>query len=240
MVTEAFRDILDQGRQPQRLQSDKGGEFKNATFQNLLRQENIEFFTTENEDIKACLVERFNATLQNRMHRHFTSKHTRHYLEILPALVAAYNATYHRSIGMAPMDVDERNSEKVWQRLYAPRPTDWQKWSSKLKVDQYVRISKARRTFRKGYLPSWSREIFTVAKVNKTIPVTYRLNDTSGELIRGSFYAPELQRVQPPDLYEIEAVLDQRKRRGKTEYLVKWLGYPTSFNSWESDLVRLV
>ncbi|KAI8929738.1 hypothetical protein BC831DRAFT_259471 [Entophlyctis helioformis] len=38
--------------------------------------------------------------------------------------------------------------------------------------------------------------------------------------------------------YEVERILDHRKRRGKTEYLVKWKDYPDSENSWawEDDM----
>lgn len=38
------------------------------------------------------------------------------------------------------------------------------------------------------------------------------------------------------DEYEIETILDSRKRRGVREYLIKWQHYDTSFNSWESQL----
>ena len=49
-----------------------------------------------------------------------------------------------------------------------------------LKVDDRVRISKAKRTFKKGYLPNWSDEIFTVKSVHRTDPPVYRLIDDQG------------------------------------------------------------
>ncbi len=33
--------------------------------------------------------------------------------------------------------------------------------------------------------------------------------------------------------YEVAKILDSRARRGKTQYLVSWKGYPTEDNSWE-------
>ena len=34
--------------------------------------------------------------------------------------------------------------------------------------------------------------------------------------------------------YEVDAVLQQRTRRGRKEYLVHWKGYPDTENSWVS------
>ena len=58
-VTEAFKDILSEGRVPQLLQSDSGTEFYNKTFQKLLSEHGIKHFSTNNET-KASIVERFN------------------------------------------------------------------------------------------------------------------------------------------------------------------------------------
>ena len=40
--------------------------------------------------------------------------------------------------------------------------------------------------------------------------------------------------------YEIEAILDHKKVRNSTHYLVKWLGWPSSDNSWvkENDIIE--
>ena len=35
--------------------------------------------------------------------------------------------------------------------------------------------------------------------------------------------------------YEVEAILDEQKRCGKTQYLVKWTGYPDWELSWEDE-----
>ena len=35
------------------------------------------------------------------------------------------------------------------------------------------------------------------------------------------------------DLYEVEAIRDRRIKKGKTEYLIKWLGWSEDTNTWE-------
>ncbi|KAJ5989203.1 hypothetical protein N7481_004413 [Penicillium waksmanii] len=38
---------------------------------------------------------------------------------------------------------------------------------------------------------------------------------------------------EPADEYDVEEILAERKFRGKTQYLVKWLGYPMHRSDWE-------
>lgn len=239
-IKHVFAKIFKEGRTPRSIQCDKGGEFINGTFQSFLKEQGISLFTSQNEDIKACIVERFNRTLQQKMYRVFTARHSHKYIDVLPNIVATYNVSYHRSIGMPPREVTHDNSEVVWHRLYSPREKDWSTPSEVLDKNDHVRISKARKTFHKGYLPQWSEEIFRVDHLCKTNPITYVIKDVRGRIIEGAFYKEEIQRVQPPKLYDIEAILDKRTRGRKTEYLIKWLGYDPSFNSWESDIVKLV
>jgi len=105
----------------------------------------------------------------------------------------------------------------------------------------YKRQGKTRRTFKKGYLPNWTEELFTVsASRKKTNPVTYHIKDDAGEVLEGGFYEPEVQKViKTDDVYEIEEVIKRRKGKKGAELYVKWSGYPPSFNSWipESALI---
>ena len=104
-----------------------------------------------------------------------------------------------------------------------------------LKVGDYVRISKTSRVFKKGYMPNWSHEIFTVATVVRTLPVTYRIKEANCELIKGTFYEKELQKTQRKNVYEIEEAVDKQLFRGQPQTLVKWKGYPDSYNEWLYD-----
>ena len=169
------------------------------------------------------------------MWRYFTWKSTLKYIDVLQRLVEAYNHSHHRTIRMKPVEVRGENESEVWKRMYSS-PERSVKF--RFKAGDLVRVSKRRLTFEKSYLPSWSEEIFTVAeRSGRQQKPVYKLKDYAGEEITGSFYEEELQKVRKTDdLYRVERVIRKRRRKGKTEYFVKWLGYPSSFNSWVTDL----
>jgi len=94
-----------------------------------------------------------------------------------------------------------------------------------------VRISRIKSVFEKGYLPNWSEEVYTVDKVQKTIPVTYKLKDFLGEEIVGTFYEQELQKTSQ-EIYRVEKIIRKRKINGVEHALVKWSGYGEKYNQW--------
>ena len=70
-------------------------------------------------------------------------------------------------------------------------------------------------------------EVFTISKIQLTIPVTYKITDYNGEVIQGSFYEDELQKTSQ-NTFRIEKIL----RRKGDKSLIKWVGYSDAFNSW--------
>ena len=118
------------------------------------------------------------------MFRYFTYKNTRRHLNALDDLQYSCNNTHHRSIGMAPLEVNKDNESIVRARLYPPKAKSF-KW--KYDVGDRVRIVMQRQPFRKGYLGQWSEEIFEIAVRLPTSPVTYELRDFAGETIKGRF-----------------------------------------------------
>ena len=229
-LLKAFTSVLKQSfpRRPRRLQTDKGKEFYNAPLRKFFQEKRIHHFSTSG-DAKAGLVERFNRTLKGRMYRYFTAANTLRYIDVLPELVAGYNASPHRSIGMAPDQVTSTNEAKVWKRLYGSS-SKTKPPQAQFKVGDRVRLSQLRRPFKKGYLPGWTEEVFEVSRVVHGQPITYKVKELDGTAIEGTFYAQELQRVHVDDqtVWRIEKVL---KRRGDRLY-VQWKGWPSKYNSW--------
>ena len=230
-LVEAFKIILASGCKSEKIITDQGREFFNKHFKALLKDEDIELYNTYNET-KASVVERLIRTLKTRMWRYFTAKKTMRYIDMLPDLVYSYNHSVHRSIKTRPADVTADNEKQVWRTLY-DHNDDVKHVKYKFKIGDQVRISKMKRKFEKGYLPNFSKEIFTISKQVPHDPPIYKLKDYDGEELKGTFYNKELQKViKSDDVYEVEKMLKKRSRGRNVQYLVKWLGYPNKFNSW--------
>ena len=235
-VVEAFEKVLAEGRKPLKLQIDKGKEFVNESFLAKLRAKGIQYYTSQNEDVKCSVVERFNRTLKTKMWKYFTHRNTYRFIDVLSDMIYSYNRSYHRTIGRAPADVSTENADDVRKIKYGGNDNNSINSKNKFKIGDLVRISKTRRTFEKEYLPNWTEEIFTVDEAKRTNPPTYKLADYGGEIIEGTFYDHELQRViKRDDIYKIEKILRTRRRGSNKEYFVKWRGYPDKFNSWVNE-----
>ena len=238
-IEKAFNTIFQSGRKPEILYTDKGREFTNRIVQKMLKAKDVKFFTSQNET-KASVVERFNRTLKSKMYKYFTWKTNLQYIDILQQFVVSYNNTVHRSIKMKPKDVNERNEKQVWETLYKDKQVTKKPLRFKFQVGDSVRVNKSRMVFEKSYLPGWSEEIFKIESRQFSRPQTYRIKDLKDQEIQGRFYESELQKVAKNDnIYRVEKVLRKRKRNGRTEILIKWLGWPEEFNSWipETDVV---
>ena len=88
----------------------------------------------------------------------------------------------------------------------------------KFQVRDYVRISKYKNIFTKGYTPNWSEEFFVISKIKNAVPWTYVINGLNSEEITGAFYEKELR---------VDKVITKKRN----ELYVKWKGYDNSFNN---------
>ena len=98
---------------PANSQTDKGTEFINAPTQKLFKENRINFYTTENDDVKASVVERFIRTLKSKMWLYFTFKGTHRYVDFLNDLLHSYNNRYHRTIKMSPSEANRNNESEI-------------------------------------------------------------------------------------------------------------------------------
>ena len=249
-VLLAFQKILKETmRLPKKMQTDDGKEFLYGGLQKYFERLGITFFTVKS-DKKAAIAERVIKTLKEKIYRYMHEKHTHTYIDVLQDLVSSYNNTYHSSIKMAPSEVAENNEGEVLRNLYGKAwEQDKKKKRPKFREGDFVRISRVKGVFEKGYVGQWTEEIFIVdtIKLSAVPNIMYKLKDWSGEPIEGSFYDKELQLVSKglEDYWKVETILRTkfvRKNKKKVKmYYVKWEGYQSSVNSWvtEADIKRL-
>jgi hypothetical protein len=195
-----------------------------------LKENNIIRYSTYSEH-KSVVVERFNRSLKEMMWKRFTAENTRNWIDMVDDLMKKYNNRIHSTIGMTPVQASEKESEGRVLENTINNSRYIKKGKAPFKVGDKVRISRTKTIFEKGYLPNWSEELYVIDQVQKTTPVTYKLKDTLGELIEGSFYHQELQKSKQ-EVYRVEKVIRKKKIDGVEHALVKWSGYNEKHNQW--------
>ena len=89
-----FRSIFDDvtkknSRPPVFVRTDKGKEFLNQYFQDMLREKGIQFQEYRNPEVKCADVERAHRTILDKLQKYFTYKNTFRNIDVLPKFVRA-------------------------------------------------------------------------------------------------------------------------------------------------------
>ena len=176
---------------------------------------------------KSVVAKRFIRTLKTKIYKYMTSISKNVYINKLDDILNEYNTTYHRTIKIKPVDVKDNTYNDSMQCTNDRDP--------KFKAGYYVRISKYKNVFAKGYTPNWFEEVFVIKKVKNTVPWTNVINDLNSNEIIVTFFEKKLRNTNQQE-FRIEKV---NKRKGAQSY-VNWEGYDSLFNSWidKKDLIK--
>jgi len=193
-LREAFEKITIRripNRIPKYLWFDQESGIYSKEFNKFLKEADVKLYSTDG-DLKAVFAERFNRTLENKLYPHMTARGENIWYDVLQNYITEYNNTKHSTIKMTPNEGSlPENSSKILNILM----TDKRKFKPpKLRVGDFVRISKLKSIFGRGYTINWSYEIFQVIEVKNTKPVTYVIKDKNGEIMKASWYEQELQK----------------------------------------------
>ena len=244
-VTIALKSILNSGyfNGLSRLNSDEGKEFYNKQVNQLLTSKGIILYSVSSREIKAAIAERFIRTIKGKLYRYMSHNNTKTYINILPSIIESYNNTPHRSLGKnkTPLQVHHLSNVQdirdQFKTMYKSTVKSKKPIISRLTVGQVVRIADEKRNwiFRKGYTIQNTLELFKIIHIDESqSPIVYYLEDLQGEPIKGLFYREELVPSEPPEYYHID-IIRSKTVSGRKKYLVRWRGYPESFNSWVDE-----
>ena len=241
-IATALKNILESGsfNKLRRLNSDEGKEFYNKNVNQVLAEKGIVLYSTSSREIKASLAERLIRTIKGKIYRYMSHNNTRRYIDILPDVIDSYNNSSHRSLGgkQTPVHVhtltDLSGVRSQFNTMFKYKSHTESNISYDLDVGQYVRIADENRNsiFRRGYTVQNTIEIFRIKKTDKNQkPTVYHLEDLQGEDIKGIFYREELVPAKLPEFFHVD-IVRSKTVSGRKKYLVRWRGYPDSFNSW--------
>jgi transposase InsO family protein len=240
-VIDKMKNIFLEGRKPLALRTDKGREFTNIAITKFYDVENVHHYVTFN-DTQANYAERCIKTIKTKIYRYMKQNNKHIYIDVLQDIVKGYNNSQHRSLGATPISVNKDNEDEMRLQQYLLKNKQTKprikKENQKLKVKAYsfklgdsVRISMIKGKFDREYDQRWSTETFNVSRRfrREQIPI-YEIKDWEGDLVEGTFYAKELQKViiKDNEEYIVEKIL---KKEGVNVY-VKWKGWPSKFNTW--------
>ena len=123
---------------------------------------------------------------------------------------------------MKPSEVNLYNAVKARENLQRGAQRNGRKKAlgatAKFKVGDFVRISRTKNTFERGYEKNFSEEVFKIQRVSRRKNLyTYILEDLNGEIIDGFFYIEELvlvgrERIADDQKFKVEQVIRTRGR----------------------------
>jgi glutamate 5-kinase len=177
---------------PQNIITDLGTEYYNSKIKALFDRYGINHYSIRGKH-KACVAERFIRTLKGRLEKYFFENKTHNWINVLDQFIANYNNSYHRSIKMEPINVNEDNKKKVFNSLY---PKSMEQIRPRLNKGDQVRLLKDKNIFEKGYTRSWSLEIYKIEKTFSESTVDfYLISDSAGNILPRKKYYWELNLV---------------------------------------------
>lgn len=240
---------------PQQIHTDKGTEFNNHAFIQVCREENINLNIGQPKPARKCaVVERFNRTLQNIIHKQMEAYATGgRWVDLLPQALTIYKHRKHRSIGMSPFQAEQTvNQEELLQAHLRRYNKAGLPRKPKHKVDDYVHIleNPTNTKMQRGYHPKFTATIFQIAKVFSNLPrARYWVKDLSGNVIKGiaivegesppiTWFENELSASNPPKTppFKIKKIRQQTQdENGEDLYLARWQNYNSDYDEWINE-----
>nr|CAD2184911.1 unnamed protein product [Meloidogyne enterolobii] len=155
-MLEAFKQLIGQmPMKPHRIFSDRGLEFKNKFVKDYFEKEEIQKNESTHSTVKASVAERAIRNVKQRLYRYFAQNKTLNWIDVLNKILEGINKSKSRVHGLRPVDINFKNAQEIWEKMYRDEFSKKRKKGAKLKEGDFVRMGVGKGAFEKGYIPNW-------------------------------------------------------------------------------------
>ena len=173
-IKDSFENILiNSKRKPNLIETDRGKEFYNNTFQDSLNKNNIKLYS-RNNSYGAVFAERYNPTIRNLLKRPVFEKGDGNWIDVLPTITKQYNNKVHSSTKLTPIQASlKKNEGYVYKNFLDKR----KKKTPKFQINDLIRTVDLKKTFSKSDMTNWSYNLYKITEIiNDTIP-SYKIDN---------------------------------------------------------------
>ena len=220
-IADKFNELFQRDK-PATLQTDNGGEFKNAVVGNVCTHHNVrQVFSAPYRPQSQGMIERFNQTIKRLIFAYMTENSTTRYIDVLQSLVDNYNSAVHGTTKAKPDAIHGGHLpiRPIRQRIkevgIKPILEEKKILPNDINVGDHVRVALRTEADRrrkeqkkiKGYIQQYSKQIFRVRQIRQ--PHTfygareYFLNDHNGDVVQQRYYRKDLLKIDPNTLVPI-------------------------------------
>ena len=173
-IRGSFENIIfNSKRKPNLIETDRGKDFHNSIFQNLLNNNNIKHYS-RNTSLRAVFAERFNRSIRDLLKRPVFEKGDGNWIDVLPVITKQNNNRFLSSIKLTPTQASlEKTEGYVYHNLLDKRET----LKPKFQVNDLVRVADLKRAFSNGDTTYWCYKLYkTTEIISDTVP-SYRIDN---------------------------------------------------------------
>ena len=172
-IKDSFENILiNSKRKPNLIETDRGKEFYNNIFQDVLNKNDIKLYS-RNTSLGAVFAERFNRTIRDLLKKIVFEKGDGNWIDILQTITKQYNNRIHSSTKLTPIQASlKKNEGYVYKNLLDKR----KKVKPKFQINDLVRTADLKKTFSKGDTTSWSYKLYKITEIVKDTIPAYKID----------------------------------------------------------------
>jgi hypothetical protein len=215
--------------------SDEGSEFIGN--RKRLADKGINLYILKGEH-KAFQAELYIRIIKERLFKYLRANFKNAWPKVIQAVVSNINHTENKALNyLVPADLNSPSDDSIVreERRGKTSVIPLKKTIEKnLQAGTYVYADFPDEPFTKAF--DFARGmVFIISHVNtQEKPYLYSLKELNDKPVKKKYYSWQLRVA--PDPYKtnlpIEKILEERKKGSQKEYLVKWLFYDSSYNSW--------